>query len=199
MCPAGGHHQVPPRCYSGYGPYTTAVTIAEVESGVRLWDVSAAAAKKLRYEYDVGASWRHEVPLERTAECDPSITYPLCTGFSQPDLSQTEWLADLGQLGAADGGEHLFAHLLAPGHALGAVPSRVSRAGLGLDVVPVRGLDHDCSSAWAHRVRTSVAVSTAQQSRYLELERERLVGGKRLTGAHDLGRGVMTVDQPVKV
>lgn len=52
------------------------------ESGVRLRDVFAAAAKKIRYEYDFGASWWHEITLERTTERDPRITYPLCTGFS---------------------------------------------------------------------------------------------------------------------
>jgi hypothetical protein len=52
------------------------------ESGVRLRDVFAGAAKKIRYEYDFGASWWHEITLERTTERDPGVTYPLCTGFS---------------------------------------------------------------------------------------------------------------------
>lgn len=52
------------------------------EFGVRLRDVFITAAKKIRYEYDFGASWWHEIALERTAERDPDITYPLCIGFS---------------------------------------------------------------------------------------------------------------------
>jgi len=52
------------------------------ESGVRLREVLAGATKKIRYEYDFGASWWHEITLERTAERDPGTTYPLCSGFS---------------------------------------------------------------------------------------------------------------------
>ncbi|GGN28810.1 hypothetical protein GCM10010109_47310 [Actinoplanes campanulatus] len=52
------------------------------ESGVRLRDVFAGAATKIRYEYDFGASWWHEITLERTTQRDHGITYPLCTGFS---------------------------------------------------------------------------------------------------------------------
>jgi Plasmid pRiA4b ORF-3-like protein len=52
------------------------------ESGVRLRAVFAGTAKKIRYEYDFGASWWHEIAPERTTERDPRITYPLCTGFS---------------------------------------------------------------------------------------------------------------------
>jgi hypothetical protein len=49
---------------------------------VRLRDVFAAATIKIRYEYDFGASWWHEITLERTTERNPGTTYPLCTGFS---------------------------------------------------------------------------------------------------------------------
>ena len=52
------------------------------ESDVRLRDVFAAATEKIRYEYDFGANWQHEITLQRTAERDPDTTYPLCTGFS---------------------------------------------------------------------------------------------------------------------
>jgi hypothetical protein len=52
------------------------------ESGVRLREAFAGATKKIRYEYDFGASWWHEITLERTAERDPDTTYPLCTGFA---------------------------------------------------------------------------------------------------------------------
>jgi hypothetical protein len=52
------------------------------ESGVRLREAFAGATTKIRYEYDFGASWWHEITLERAAERDPGTTYPLCTGFS---------------------------------------------------------------------------------------------------------------------
>ena len=52
------------------------------ESGVRLREAFAGATTKIRYEYDFGASWWHEITMERTAERDPGATYPLCTGFS---------------------------------------------------------------------------------------------------------------------
>ena len=52
------------------------------ESGVRLREAFAGGPTKIRYEYDFGASWRHEITLERTTERDPGTTYPLCTGFS---------------------------------------------------------------------------------------------------------------------
>jgi hypothetical protein len=52
------------------------------QSGVRLREAFAGATKKIRYEYDFGANWWHEITLERTAERDPGTTYPLCTGFS---------------------------------------------------------------------------------------------------------------------
>lgn len=52
------------------------------ESEVRLREAFAGAATKIRYEYDFGASWWHEITLERTAERNPGTTYPLCTAFS---------------------------------------------------------------------------------------------------------------------
>jgi hypothetical protein len=51
------------------------------ESDVRLREVFAGAAK-IRYEYDFGASWWHEIALERTGEREPGTVYPLCTGFA---------------------------------------------------------------------------------------------------------------------
>ncbi|MEV6348556.1 plasmid pRiA4b ORF-3 family protein [Actinoplanes sp. NPDC051851] len=52
------------------------------ESEVRLREAFAGGTKKIRYEYDFGASWWHEITLERTPERDPAATYPLCTAFS---------------------------------------------------------------------------------------------------------------------
>ena len=52
------------------------------ESGVRLREAFAGTTKKIRYEYDFGASWWHEITLELTTERDPGTTYPMCTGFS---------------------------------------------------------------------------------------------------------------------
>jgi len=49
------------------------------ESDVRLREVFAGTAK-IRYEYDFGASWWHEIVLERTGEREPGTVYPRCTG-----------------------------------------------------------------------------------------------------------------------
>lgn len=34
----------------------------------------------LRYEYDFGESWEHEVLVEKQLEADPRLSYPLCIG-----------------------------------------------------------------------------------------------------------------------
>jgi hypothetical protein len=52
------------------------------EQSVRLRDVFGGASKKIRYEYDFGASWWHEITLEKVRESEPGTVYPLCTGFA---------------------------------------------------------------------------------------------------------------------
>ncbi|MET7425405.1 hypothetical protein [Dactylosporangium sp. NPDC005555] len=63
--------------------------------------------------------------------------------FSELGLRHPELFTDLSQLSTADRGQHLLSHLLAASNPLGAVPSRVCGARLGLDVPPVRSLGHN--------------------------------------------------------
>jgi Plasmid pRiA4b ORF-3-like protein len=52
------------------------------ESAVRLHDVFTGSTKKINYEYDFGASWRHEITLEKVLEREPGRTYPVCVAFA---------------------------------------------------------------------------------------------------------------------
>jgi len=36
--------------------------------------------QKLRYQYDFGDNWRHEVLVEKVLELDERVTYPVCVG-----------------------------------------------------------------------------------------------------------------------
>jgi hypothetical protein len=52
------------------------------EFATRLRDVFTGAVKKIRYKYDFGASWWHEVTLEKVQERKPGAVYPICTAFA---------------------------------------------------------------------------------------------------------------------
>lgn len=52
------------------------------EFAIRLRDAFTGATKKIRYEYDFGASWWHEITLEKVRECEPGAAYPICTAFA---------------------------------------------------------------------------------------------------------------------
>lgn len=51
------------------------------EEAARLRAVFPGTSTKIVYEYDFGASWRHEVTLERVQEREAGTVYPVCTGF----------------------------------------------------------------------------------------------------------------------
>jgi hypothetical protein len=51
------------------------------EYQMRLRDVFTTSTSKIGYEYDFGASWRHDVVLEKTIGRDPTRDYPICTAF----------------------------------------------------------------------------------------------------------------------
>lgn len=42
--------------------------------------VTRVRGQKLRYRYDFGDSWRHEILFERTLERVEGVTYPVCVG-----------------------------------------------------------------------------------------------------------------------
>jgi hypothetical protein len=48
------------------------------ERTARLAQVAPAVKAKLRYEYDFGDSWEHEVVVEKILTPDPSARYPRC-------------------------------------------------------------------------------------------------------------------------
>jgi Plasmid pRiA4b ORF-3-like protein. len=52
------------------------------ELAVRLRDVFTGATKKIRYEYDFGASWWHEIVLEKIRQREPGTAYPICVAFA---------------------------------------------------------------------------------------------------------------------
>ncbi|GAA2703551.1 hypothetical protein GCM10010429_09460 [Micromonospora olivasterospora] len=49
-------------------------------SRVTLEQVAPAVGDKLRYTYDFGDSWEHDIVVEKTLDRDPSVTYPRCVG-----------------------------------------------------------------------------------------------------------------------
>lgn len=65
---------------------------AEDEESVRLRDVFAGGGK-VRYTYDFGASWEHEVTLEKTLARKAGQEYPVCVAF-QADSPVEYWPED---------------------------------------------------------------------------------------------------------
>lgn len=63
------------------------------ESVVRLREVFTGATKKIRYEYDFGASWWHEIALEKILGREPGTVYPRCTRFAS-DSPVEYWSED---------------------------------------------------------------------------------------------------------
>jgi hypothetical protein len=52
------------------------------EYATRLRDVFTGATKKIRYEYDFGASWWHEVTLEKVQQREPGAAFPIRIAFA---------------------------------------------------------------------------------------------------------------------
>ena len=52
----------------------------EDESKVRLSRVLREVGAKMRYEYDFGDGWEHEIVLEKRLPADPEVAYPWCSG-----------------------------------------------------------------------------------------------------------------------
>ena len=65
---------------------------AEDEDAVRVRDAFAGGGK-VRYTYDFGASWEHEVTLERTLARDAGRQYPVCVAF-RGDSPDEYWPGD---------------------------------------------------------------------------------------------------------
>ncbi|MBN1174712.1 MAG: plasmid pRiA4b ORF-3 family protein [Micromonosporaceae bacterium] len=63
------------------------------EETVRLREAYTGTTKKIRYEYDFGASWWHEITLEKVLNREPGAVYPRCTGFAS-DSPVEYWSED---------------------------------------------------------------------------------------------------------
>ena len=50
------------------------------EAPVTLEQVAPAATDTIRYRYDFGDDWEHEIRVEKILDRDPALTYPCCTG-----------------------------------------------------------------------------------------------------------------------
>jgi len=50
------------------------------EKPVNLEQVAPRAGDRLRYTYDFGDDWVHEIVVEKVLDRDPSVAYPTCTG-----------------------------------------------------------------------------------------------------------------------
>ena len=50
------------------------------EEDVRVRDAFRGTIK-VGYEYDFGASWQHEITLQKVLPLDPAATYPVCVAF----------------------------------------------------------------------------------------------------------------------
>lgn len=51
------------------------------ENEIRIRD-AFADGRKVSYEYDLGASWMHEITLQKTLPLDPEVGYPVCVAFA---------------------------------------------------------------------------------------------------------------------
>ncbi len=50
------------------------------ETRVTLEQVAPTVDSKLRYTYDFGDDWEHDIVVEKVVDADPAVTYPRCTG-----------------------------------------------------------------------------------------------------------------------
>jgi len=60
------------------------------EDAVRIQEVLARGAGAIRYTYDLGACWEHEITLELTRARDPGQNYPVCVAYGE-DSSVEYW------------------------------------------------------------------------------------------------------------
>lgn len=50
------------------------------ERAVTLEQVAASVGSRIKYTYDFGDDWEHEIQVEKIIDRDPNATYPRCTG-----------------------------------------------------------------------------------------------------------------------
>ena len=64
-----------------YGDPFVELAGTEDEEAVQLRDAMALGAGTVRYTYDLGACWEHEITLEQTLARDPRQEYPVCVAY----------------------------------------------------------------------------------------------------------------------
>jgi len=103
----GGHLHVFDTAYGQFGRADRELGHRS-DSPVTLEQVAPALKDKIRYTYDFGDDWEHEILVEKMTAADPTIEYPLCTGgrrAAPPDDCGGIW-----------GYQDLIAVLADPGH-----------------------------------------------------------------------------------
>jgi hypothetical protein len=74
------------------------------EASVTLEQVAPRTKSKLRYTYDFGDDWQHDILVEKVLDRDPAVIYPRCTGgrrAAPPEDSGGVWgYAELVESGA---------------------------------------------------------------------------------------------------
>jgi hypothetical protein len=102
-----GHMHVFDTPYGGFGRADRELG-HRAEAPVTLEQVAPQAKDRIRYTYDFGDDWVHEVVVEKVLDRDPALAYPRCTGgrrAAPPDDSGGIW-----------GYEELVEVLADPGH-----------------------------------------------------------------------------------
>lgn len=75
----GGHMHVFETDYGEFGKADAALGHSS-ETAVTLEQVAPAAGRRIRYTYDFGDNWKHEIVVEKTVQRDSTLRYPRCTG-----------------------------------------------------------------------------------------------------------------------
>lgn len=105
---SGGHLHVFSTGWAEYGSQGAGLEHGN-EAAVRLLELLSGPGDKLRYTYDFGDDWEHDVVLEETLPASPGTTYPRCLagkGACPPEDCGGVWgYADLKEILADPGHE----------------------------------------------------------------------------------------------
>lgn len=75
----GGHLHVFETAYGDFG-HADRELGHRADGSVTLEQVAPGVKDKIRYTYDFGDDWVHDIVVEKVLDPDPSTTYPRCTG-----------------------------------------------------------------------------------------------------------------------
>jgi hypothetical protein len=75
----GGHMHVFETPYGDFG-HADRELGHRAEAPVTLEQVAPQAKDRIRYTYDFGDDWEHEIVVEKVLDRDPALAYPCCTG-----------------------------------------------------------------------------------------------------------------------